>query len=241
MSHLTDNKGVVSILHKGSPVEDLQDLALQIHKLCWIHDIRLRIHWTPRSDPRLQAADARSRHFDHEDWGVGRHGFLEEEEFASEPMQIDLFATNANKKCSLFASKFVAELPLAVGVNAFSLNWSAHGFFFACPPPRLIIPTLTQTGKQRAKGILLVPRWPSAGFWPYLLPDGRHFIRLVSKFKTFRPYCVSGPDIRNTTFKGDLNFDLLVLELNGNQQNPFILYKVKTSCLSNGCFECANK
>ncbi|XP_059079168.1 uncharacterized protein LOC131877501 isoform X1 [Tigriopus californicus] len=238
VSHLTDNKGVVAAMRKGSSIASLHLLALDVFKQCQAHDIRLQVHWVPRSDPRLQAADAQSRHFDNEDWGIDYRGYCNVLSFVDVQPQIDLFATEDNAKCEWFASKFVAEKDKAVGINAFSLNWCQNWFFYACPPPRLIVPTLRQVVAQKAAGVLIVPRWASSSFWPYVLPDGKHFLRLVVKFKSFRPLCVVGPDIRSTTFNGAIAFDLIMLQLDGNVSLPFAPSLTPLTCIGYGCDSC---
>ncbi|XP_059097813.1 uncharacterized protein LOC131892091 [Tigriopus californicus] len=89
VAHLTDSQCAASIMKIGSPTTKLQQLALDIHHVCRVNQIRLRVHWRPREDPRLQAADARSRHFDTEDWGPDYDGFLLIEQFSSKPFDID--------------------------------------------------------------------------------------------------------------------------------------------------------
>jgi hypothetical protein len=52
----------------------------------------------------MEAADARSRHFDVDDWGVDYQGYREVLSFRSAKPVVDLFATEANRKCALFSS-----------------------------------------------------------------------------------------------------------------------------------------
>lgn len=238
IAHLTDNKGAASIFKVGSPVPALQKMALEVFKSCREHNISLQVHWRPRNDPRLQQADARSREFDNDDWSIDYDGFCRIEQFSTRDFQIDLFATKSNAKCVRFVSKFKSERHEAVGINAFTLNWRRKGYFYACPPPRLIVPTLLQVATQKASGILICPRWTSAHFWPYLLPDGSHFCKLVSRFKFFRPTCLIGPHILSSTFKGVLTFDLIMLELEGNIAAPFKPHVYKSHCVTTDCKMC---
>lgn len=241
VTHLTDNQGAASIMKIGSPSPNLQKIALEIFRSCQLKDIRLRVHWRPRHDPRLEAADARSRHFDNEDWGPDYDGFLEIEAFASETFSIDLFATYENRKCDIFASKFGAERHLAAGINAFTLDWNLFGYFYACPPPRLIVPILKQVAGQKCKGVLIVPFWPASHFWAFLFPDGIHLCNMVQGFMRFRPRCLVGPEVKSHTFQGKLKFDLLALEMNGRMGDPFRKCVSRYTCLKNGCPECSNK
>lgn len=238
IAHLTDSQCAASIMRIGSPVIKLHQMALNIYKACRDKQIRLRVHWRPREDPRLQAADARSRHFDTEDWGPDFQGFRQIEHFASQSFDIDLFATYENRKCLKFASKFGAEMFSAVGINAFSLDWSTTGFFYACPPPRLIVPVVKQVATQHCSGILVVPVWQASHFWNLLLPDGIHFCAMVTKFMRFRPICLVGPDTKSDTFHGNLHFDLMALELDGNVIHPLQKLVSIKNCFHDGCALC---
>lgn len=238
IAHLTDNQGAAAIIRVGSRNPTLHHLALEVHSFCRQNDIVLTVHWRPREDPRLKQADARSRHFDNDDWGIDLPAFSRVQSFASRPFQIDLFATRDNAKCKMFVSKFNAEASEAYSVNAFALNWASTGFFFACPPPKLIVPTLLQAVSQRCCGVLICPRWPASHFWPYLLPDGNHFCKLVKKFKFFRPQCLTGPDVISTTFSGVLTFDMIMIEIKADISLPFSPNVVRSHCISNVCRIC---
>ncbi len=45
----TDNKGVVAIVNKGSMVEDLLNMSLEIFQFCREHKIELKVHSVPRN------------------------------------------------------------------------------------------------------------------------------------------------------------------------------------------------
>jgi hypothetical protein len=216
---LTDNQGAAAIMKVGSPVSSLQAMAIKIFERCRSAGVRLRVHWRARSDPRMAAADARSRHFDNEDWGPDFEGFQAVLAFCTGSPDIDLFATAENARCPRFASKFAAEQGVAVAINAFSINWG-RCYFYACPPPRLVIPALRQVAAQAARGVMVVPCWPTARFWPVLVQKGK-LSALVTAYKRFRPVCLAGMDVISGTFHGELAFDLLMLELDGDVVDPF--------------------
>jgi hypothetical protein len=87
----------------------------------------------------------------------------------------DRFATSYNAKCVRFNSKI--WFWGTESVDCFSVNWSGENNWIV-PPPRLINSVLKKLNKDRAKGVLVVPVWRSAPFWPVLFPDGgtAHFI-----------------------------------------------------------------
>ena len=65
----SDNKGVTSIVHKGSMEKELQDIALEIFSIFISKSIYLEMEWIPRSDYYL--ADYYSKIMeDSDDWGL---------------------------------------------------------------------------------------------------------------------------------------------------------------------------
>ena len=81
---------------------------------------------------------------------------------------IDLFADSDNNKCDRFCSKYCS--PGCFRVDAFSFDWSEE-FCYIVPPVYLIPKAIKHflASRGRAKGVLIVPYWPSAVFWPYLI------------------------------------------------------------------------
>ena len=69
----TDSKNCESIVLKGSTIVDLQDLACSIFSICALNSISLLVQWLPRD--QNTAADAVSKFFDYDDWGVSYEFF----------------------------------------------------------------------------------------------------------------------------------------------------------------------
>lgn len=46
----TDNQDLMYIIQSGSKREYLQEGALEIHNICLVHNIKLEVEWTPRSN-----------------------------------------------------------------------------------------------------------------------------------------------------------------------------------------------
>ncbi|OXU21308.1 hypothetical protein TSAR_001510 [Trichomalopsis sarcophagae] len=76
---------------------------------------------------------------------------------------IDLFANGSNAKCATFYSW--RPEPGAVGVDAFTMDWSGLNFY-AFPPFSLILKTLAKIRQDEASGILVVPFWPGQPWFP---------------------------------------------------------------------------
>ena len=74
---------------------------------------------------------------------------------------IDLFATQVNKKLQIFCSLIPSKS--AVHQDAFTLTWNHHyGYIF--PPIKLLPRVLAKVKRDRAKVLLVAPRWPRQ-FW----------------------------------------------------------------------------
>ena len=82
---------------------------------------------------------------------------------------VDRFASSLSARCERFYSKFWC--PGCERVEAFSASWGGV-IFFLVPPVFLVARTLAHLETSRARGTLIVPKWPSASFWPYLFPLG---------------------------------------------------------------------
>ena len=81
------------------------------------------------------------------------------------PHTIDQFASYFNTQLPRFNSRFWN--PGFEGVDAFTCNWHGENNWW-CPPVYLVPKVLWHAQKTNAIGTLLVPKWPSAPFWPIL-------------------------------------------------------------------------
>eukprot|EP00161_Ancyromonas_sigmoides_P003068 TRINITY_DN127_c3_g2_i1.p2 TRINITY_DN127_c3_g2~~TRINITY_DN127_c3_g2_i1.p2 ORF type:complete len:611 (+),score=107.09 TRINITY_DN127_c3_g2_i1:406-2238(+) len=79
--------------------------------------------------------------------------------------QTDLFASAANAQVPRYFSLRLD--PFAAGLDAFRHPWRGH-LQYANPPflGRIIARVLDKVIRERAKLILVLPVWPSAGWWP---------------------------------------------------------------------------
>ena len=99
----TDNTNVVSIVHSGSKVPDLHDLALRIFHVCLSFGISPQMKWIPRSSN--SEADNLSRIIDFDDYTLNDDIF-HMLDFRWGPHTIDRFACSYNAKLSRFNSRF---------------------------------------------------------------------------------------------------------------------------------------
>jgi hypothetical protein len=78
---------------------------------------------------------------------------------------IDLFASRLNFKVSTYASW--SPDPDASFIDAFTINWSKY-YFYAFPPFSLVGKCLQKIEQEKARGILVVPLWPTRPWWAQL-------------------------------------------------------------------------
>jgi hypothetical protein len=148
---------------------DLNLVALEIFQLCLRHDIDISVDWVPRDFNQI--ADDLSKTEDWDDWSVSNTIF----EYVSKvygPFTIDLFASNITHKLVKFYSKYWCEG--SAGVDAFAYHWGAE-YSWVVPPPQLAGKVLGHMKQCKAAGVLLLPKWCSASFWP-ILHDGRDYV-----------------------------------------------------------------
>ena len=204
----TDNTSVVSIVHNGSKVTELQSLALSIFIVCARFDISLEIKWIPRS--------FLSRTSDFDDYTINDDVF-HMLDCKWDPHTVDRFACNYNAKLSRFNSRFYQTG--AEAVDAFTLNWDCENNWIF-PPVSLISRVIAHSRACKAVGTLVVPMWKSSHFWALLCDDGKHWNAFVHDWVTL-------PKSKNLFIRGkaknhlfgskDLSFRVVALRLNFRQ------------------------
>ena len=165
---LVDNQAAARIIEVGSMKDDLHIIAMEIFFLCLENGISLECEWIPRT--LNEAADSASREaamVDTDDWKISNEFF----KFISNrwgPFSVDYFANDYNKKLDRFYSLF--NSPGCEGVDAFSYNWHRESCLLV-PPVCVIGRVLRHLRMCKAKGVLVVPCWPSAHYWPMLMDE----------------------------------------------------------------------
>ena len=112
------------------------------------------------------SADNKSLNFsDKHEWSLSRAYFLEI--FSTFPeLNIDLFASRLNNQLDTYCSW--KPDPGCTYVDAFSIIWSNFNFF-AFPPFSLIPKCVQKIIQDKAKGILLMPVWPTQTWFSLVL------------------------------------------------------------------------
>ena len=158
----TDSQNCVGIVESGSGKPQLHSLAMSIFSICVKNSINIDIEWIPRG--KNIKADAISKIFDFDDWGVSLE-FFEFIDSMYGPHSVDRFADSNNKKIELFNSRFYT--PGSSGVDAFSFDWKEDNNWLV-PPIHLVCRVIKHCIACKASGTLIVPKWESAPFWPLL-------------------------------------------------------------------------
>jgi hypothetical protein len=157
------------ILEKGSSKFRLQNYAYYVDELCRRFKITLKTVWIPRCLNNV--ADILSKMIDYDDYTVQNDFYQLAIQISGFTPNFDRFANNWNTKCPHFNS--VAYCVGSKGVNAFNYTWGGKARNWLFPPPRLIIPTVLHLKKSKGTGLLLIPQWKSAVFYPFLMDFAR--------------------------------------------------------------------
>ena len=158
----TDNMAATTILKSGSSKIELQHFSESVFNLCKSNNITFNVLWVPRDF--LSYADGLSKSIDYDDWET-EDSFFQLLDQKWGPFTLDCFADHANAKTKKFYSRYYC--PSSSGVNAFHFTWQ-NDMVFLVPPVHLIPDTVRHIETYLVKGVLLVPYWPSALFYPLL-------------------------------------------------------------------------
>lgn len=206
----TDNTNVVSIVHSGSKVTELQDLALRIFHVCVSFGISLEMKWIPRDLNSF--ADHLSRIIDFDDYTINDDVF-QILDVRWGPHTIDRFACSYNAKLSRFNSRFYQ--PGTEAVDAFLQNWEFENNWLL-PPVSQIARVVDHLRLCNAEGTLVIPMWKSSYFWVLLCNDGRHWNSFVHDWVVlpkFKQLFVRGKAKNDMFGARELSFAVVALRI----------------------------
>eukprot|EP00117_Sycon_ciliatum_P042881 scpid80623/ scgid31136/ len=173
--HRTDNQAAARILQVGSKVPELQEIACRIFRFCRQNCIRLVPEWVPREENVL--ADFLSKVVDTDDWKLSSEVFDEIDGLWG-PHTVDCFASAESAQLPRFCSRWWN--PGCLAVDAFTMCWEGENLWL-CPPIYLIGDVISRISVIVSHGTLVVPKWTSAWWWPYLF-KGTESSTLVRSF-----------------------------------------------------------
>ena len=202
----TDSQNAASIVLKGSRIPELQALALSIFNVCRQYSIVLHTVWIPRG--QNAQADFFSRIIDIDDWETTVDFF----DFLNKmwgPHSVDMFANVNNAKTKHFNSLYWN--PRTLGVDAFNSNWS-NDINWLVPPGVSVPRVINHLVECKARGTLVVPKWPSSPFWPLIFESDhlvyKPYVRDVLEFSETSRILAPGQNLNsifaNGTFKGTI-------------------------------------
>ena len=175
----TDNFSTSVITRKGSNKTSLQEFAENINKVCVENSTKFRISWIPRNNNA--AAETISKLIDHHDWKT-TVGFFQKISKIWRKLTIDRFANNENTKTEKFNSKYWC--PGTSNVNAFTVSWSGENNYLVSSI-YLIPQVIAHIKQSSSKGVLVLPYWPSAAYWPLIATSKTNFLPFVTDYRIF--------------------------------------------------------
>jgi hypothetical protein len=232
---LTDSKNVYYWFRSGSTRENVQQLIVKIYKLMYSLKIRIVMQWMPRTSAQIQLADIGSKYLDTDDWGICDKSLNTLQIVAKNTFTCDVFASCTNNRFRKFYSKVAA--PHSAGINAFAQNWE-QDFNFCCPPVKYITHVIQHLNRTSAQGVLIVPMWQGAVFWPRLTIDGKHLLSMFFKHSIFRPVFRKGEFCDKNLFDGyKSHFEMIALYFNSTIPSDYSK-NFKNRCLAKTCDLC---
>ena len=136
------------------------------------------------------------------------------------PHTVDRFATPYNAQLLVrFNSKFAS--PGCSGVNALTQDWSAKNNWL-CPPVHLTVDSVRHLKSCSGRGTMIIPKWPSVYFWPFLRERSsqfKSFVIDVLVLPVINDLLLEGPGqgqicaSRPFVFRGCPKFRMLTLRL----------------------------
>ena len=181
---MTDNTTALAYINHLGGVKSppCNEVAREIWHWCEDQDVWLSCAHVPGVENVL--ADYRSRHFaDNTEWEVRQEIFEKVCKIFGHP-KIDLFASRLNFKVDKYVSRFPD--PSACAIDAFSVSWNKT-FFYAFPPFSCVAKSVQKILREKARGILLVPWWPTQPWWGRLMELGLRRLKFRGKTGNLRP------------------------------------------------------
>lgn len=226
---LCDNVCAVTYVKKmgGSHSPECNAVANRIWSWCQLRNIWLTITFLP-GILNIQA-DKKSRLFDDStEWKLNPVLFQSVKNHYQITPDIDLFASRLNYQLKPFVSW--GPDPEAYAVDAFSLSWISMSVIYAFPPFSVLPRVFAKILRDQAEGILIVPNWPTASWYPQMLrlliknpmilPRGKNLLQL------------SHSDTPHPLYK---KLQLLAVMCSGKPyRHKEYLEKLVTSCVPHG-------
>lgn len=173
-----DNSTAVAYINKmgGIQYPHLTQITRDIWNWCESKRLFVFASYIKSSDNTIADMESRRTHPDIE-WELSDWAFDTLTSTFGRP-KIDLFASRINNKCATYVSWH--RDPDAFAIDSFTISWSDYDFY-AFPPFSVILKTLRKIITDKARGIMVVPFWPTQPWYPMFKS------LLISETLTFPP------------------------------------------------------
>jgi len=164
---MIDNTAAVCIINNMGTCHNYQcnDITIKIWEFCVQNNIWLTAAHLPGSTNLVADMESRKHSTKHTEWMLNPNVLSCALKQLNYVPVIDLFASRLNKQFNSYCS-FRPD-PDAKYIDAFSVSWSNEKFY--CFPPFIcILRTIQKIKRDHAKGILVVPDWPTQSWYPLL-------------------------------------------------------------------------
>ena len=163
---MMDNTTAVACVSKmgTSHSDQCNTVTKEIWQFCIQRDIWVSAAYVPGKENVEADEESRKENQDTE-WMLNSDILSDSLKLLGAKPEIDLFASRLNKQLPSYVS--YKPDPTATAVNAFTLSWACKVVY--CFPPFCVIPRVLQKiSKDKARGILVVPDWPSQPWYSKL-------------------------------------------------------------------------
>ena len=175
----TDSMSAWHIFRRGSShIRAIQELVVKLFFLIPDVGITLDMDWWPRE--MGTAADIASKEVLPGEWAIRPHlfqflltlfGVVTVDRFASATNGVFIETPQKIRRLP-YCSRYFVRDGFCLG-DAFSTPWNRSSFNWVFPSFNLIERAIARMLDQEARGILLIPEWPSATWWPSLFHGSR--------------------------------------------------------------------
>jgi hypothetical protein len=208
---LTDSENLTTFLTKGSGKRKIQQDIFRVLSLARSLNIEIEPIHLLRDDPRIKIADDGSKIDDSDNWSVDNELFSTlNKEWG---FTVDLFADELNAKVQKFYSNFYT--PNSTGIDAFAQNWDKE-VVWACPPVKDIIKFIRKAKVSKIAGVLIVPAWQTADYWPFIFDADGMLKRDFKSVQKVSPFIISNGKRPNFPMAGYTKFEFLILSIVNN-------------------------
>ena len=176
---MTDNQTTVAYInHMGATISDTcNEIAISIWNFCMKQNCWISAAHVPGVDNTI--ADKNSRKFhDNTEWQLLPQHFATVTRSLNFMPTVDLFASRVNHQLNKYVSWHPD--PDAIATDAFTISWSDVKFY-AFPPFSIIGDTVAKIIKDRASGIIIIPKWNTQCWFPNVMSITKQMATLPKK------------------------------------------------------------